>query len=112
MQNYNRKSTGMVCVNGTLYLAIQNLNKTPEAPFDDAPSASISKSTDHGVTWTWDKSAPMFSDHKFTTIFFLDFGKNNANAIDKYVYAYGLDNNWRQAFGTVLDPVDVYLARV
>src|SRR5579871_4253942 len=51
MQNYNRKPTGMVCVNGALYLAIQDLNKTPEAPFDDAPSASIAKSIDHGVTW-------------------------------------------------------------
>lgn len=54
----------------------------------------------------------MFGNYKFTTIFFLDFGKNNANAIDKYVYAYGLDNNWRESSGTVPDPVDVYLARV
>jgi len=81
-------------------------------PYTDAPSASISKSTDHGVTWTWDTSAPMFTDHKFTTIFFLDFGKNNANAIDNYIYAYGLDYNGHPAGGTVLDPVDVYLARV
>src|SRR5258708_33707103 len=111
-QNYNRKPTGMVCVDGTLYLAIQNLDKTPEHAFNDAPSASISKSTDHGLTWTWDTGAPMFSDHKFTTIFFLDFGKNNANAIDNYVYAYALDNNWREAHGVVPDPVDVFLARV
>jgi hypothetical protein len=31
----------------------------------------------------------------FTTIFFLDYGKNSSEAIDQYVYAYGLDNNWR-----------------
>ena len=31
----------------------------------------------------------------FTTIFFLDYGRNSAHAIDGYVYAYGLDNNWR-----------------
>src|SRR5258707_13490650 len=74
-QNYNRKPTGMVCVDGVLYLAIQDLNKTPASAFNDAPSASISKSTDHGVNWTWDTRAPMFSDHQFTTIFFLDFGK-------------------------------------
>ncbi len=114
-QDYNRKPTGMVCVNGTLYLALQNLNKTRDASgkaHEDAPSASISKSTDHGLTWTWDKTAPMFDNHQFTTIFFLDFGRNNANAIDKYIYAYGLDYNWHQSDGTVPDPLDVYLARV
>src|SRR5579859_4550669 len=114
-ENYNRKPTGMLCVNGNLYLAVQDLNDARDKttkPFSEAPSASISKSTDHGLTWTWDKQAPMFSDHKFTTIFFLDFGKNNANAIDNYVYAYGLDNNWRESDGAVPDPVDVYLARV
>ncbi len=114
-QDYNRKPTGMLCVNGTLYLAIQNLNKTrnPDGKsHEDAPSASISKSTDHGNTWTWNTREPMFSNYQFTTIFFLDFGKNNANAIDSYVYAYGLDNNWHMSDGTVPNPVDVYLARV
>jgi len=114
-QNYNRKPTGMLCVNGMLYLAVQNLRKTHDAfgkAFTDAPSASISKSTDHGVTWAWDAAAPMFDNHQFTTIFFLDFGKNNANAIDKYIYVYGLDYNWHESDGTVPNPVDVYLARV
>ena len=43
--------------------------------------------------------------YKFTTIFFLDFGKNSAHAIDKYVYAYGLDKSWRGRSA-------LYLARV
>ena len=98
---YTRKPTGMLCSGGALYLAFQNLN---ESTFDDAPAASIAKSVDDGLTWTWDKSAPMFGTpnnaasgkaYKFTTIFFLDYGKDSANAIDGYVYAYGLDNNWR-----------------
>jgi len=109
-RHYNRKPTGMLCVDGAIYLAFQNLQKRH---FDDAPAASIAKSTDHGVTWTWDRTAPMFgasrraSDpaaHKFTTIFFLDYGRNYGNAIDGFVYAYGLDNNWR-------DQQDLYLAR-
>lgn len=109
--NYNRKPTGMLCINNTLYLAFQNLHT---ATFDDAPAASIAQSTDHGVTWIWDTTAPMFGvpgnpndpkAYRFTTIFFLDYGKNAANAIDGYVYAYGLDYNWRsQEF--------LYLARV
>ena len=34
--------------------------------------------------------------YKFTTIFFLDYGKDSAQAIDGYVYAYAMDNNWRE----------------
>jgi hypothetical protein len=99
--NYNRKPTGMLCRDGAIYLAFQNLNFST---FDDAPAASIAKSTDGGVTWTWDASTPMFGTpanpgskkaYKFTTVFFLDYGRNAENAIDGYVYAYGLDNNWR-----------------
>lgn len=98
---YNRKPTGMLCIDNAIYLAFQNLDSSH---FDDAPAASIAKSSDHGLTWVWDRESPMFGtpgqphnplDHKFTTIFFLDYGKNSANAIDDYVYAYGLDNNWR-----------------
>ena len=108
---YNRKPTGMLCINGTLYLAFQNLNLST---FNDAPTASIAMSTNHGTSWTWDTNTPMFGApgnansplaYKFTTIFFLDFGKNSANAIDGYVYAYGLDNNWRSQTA-------MYLARV
>src|SRR5947209_2999375 len=94
---YNTKPTGMVCINSALYLAFQNLN---ESNFNSAPAASVARSTDHGSTWTWDSSAPMFGGPGkaplFTTIFFLDYGKNSADALDQYVYAYGLDNNWRE----------------
>lgn len=106
---YSRKPTGMACVDGALYLAVQDLN----LDFNDAPNASISRSVDHGVTWTWDRSGPMFGGGKFTTIMFLDYGKNSVNAPDGYVYAYGLDNNWRDSFNDrVPDPVDLFLARV
>jgi hypothetical protein len=115
---YNRKPTGMACVNGVLYLAVQDL-KYGDNAFDDAPNASISKSTDHGATWTITEEA-MFTDHRFTTIFFLDFGKNAEHATaalgqrdGRYLYAYGLDWNWRQSVTrTVPDPVDLYLGRV
>ena len=99
--NYNRKPTGMLCRDGAIYLAFQNLNFST---FDDAPAASIAKSTDQGATWTWDTTAAMFGTpnnpankkaYKFTTIFFLDYGRDSENAVDGYVYAYGLDNNWR-----------------
>ncbi len=103
---FNRKPTGMLCTHGTLYLAFQNLDSVG---FNSAPAGSIAKSTDHGVTWTWDRSAPMFGGPGqaplFTTVLFLDFGKDSRDAIDQYVYAYGLDNNWRSQQA-------LYLARV
>jgi hypothetical protein len=108
---YTDKPTGMVCVGGAIYLAYQNLN---ENTFEDAPAASIVESQNHGLTWSANPATPMFgapgnaadpTAYLFTTIFFLDFGQNNANAIDQYVYAYGLDNDWR-------DQTAVYLARV
>jgi hypothetical protein len=55
----------------------------------------------------------MFRDYIFTTVFFLDYGKDNENAIDEYVYAYGIDNNWRDSFNNaVQDPTELFLARV
>ncbi len=106
---YNRKPTGMLCVGDTIYLAAQDLAKD----FNDAPAATIAKSTDHGRTWTWDQRAPMFDDHTFTTIWFADFGRGNADAPDRFAYAYGLDGNWRDsATDEVPDPQDVFLARI
>lgn len=115
---YNRKPTGIVSVGGTLYLAVQDL-RYGEGAFDDAPAASISRSDDHGRTWTR-TSVPMFDDHRFTTVFFADFGRDSEHAVSalgaddgSYVYAYGQDWNWRASgAGTVPDPVDLYLARV
>lgn len=112
---YNRKPTGMISVNGDLYLAVQDLSKGGGwRAFNDAPSATILKSTDKGKTWTWDKTKPMFDDYVFTTIMFLDYGKDSENnTSDEYVYAYGLDYNWRDSFiDTVEDPTNLYLARV
>ena len=107
--NYNRKPTGMICVDGVLYCAVQDLN----TDFNDAPAATICKSTDKGRTWTWDNSTPMFGNYKFTTIMFLDYGKNNQYGTDGYVYAYGIDNNWRDSFNDrVQDPTQLFLARV
>ena len=46
-------------------------------------------------------------------LMFLDYGKNSENCPDDYVYAYGMDYNWRDSFtNQVIDPVDLYLARV
>jgi hypothetical protein len=115
---YNRKPTGMTCVDGVLYLAMQDLKYGTYA-FDESPVASISRSDDHGVTWT-PTSSPMFPGSRLSTLFFLDFGQDYKLAADAlgprdgaYVYAYGLDGNWRQSYTMVVaDPDRLYLGRV
>jgi hypothetical protein len=107
--DFTRKPTGMLCVDGVIYLAVQDLRHD----FNEAPAATIARSDDRGKTWTWDTTAPMFDDHEFTTIFFADFGKDAEHAPDGYAYAYGLDGNWRDSFDdSVPDPTELFLARV
>jgi hypothetical protein len=107
--NYNRKPTGMLCIHGDLYLAVEDLRTLT---YDDAPAATITRSTDKGRTWSWDSTGPMFSNRVFTTIMFLDFGKDAELAPPGYVYAYGLDDNWAFNSSESPPPTQLYLARV
>ncbi|WP_265444433.1 DUF4185 domain-containing protein [Flexivirga meconopsidis] len=105
---YTRKPTGMACVAGKKYLAVQDL----AYDFNRAPAATIASSAD-GINWSWDRTAPMFSGGVFTTVMFLDYGKDYRDALDGYVYAYGIDGNWRDSYSDVVpDPTSLYLARV
>ena len=109
-EGFTRKPTGMLCVDGVLYLAVQDLR----LDFNEAPAATIARSDDHGATWTWDTAAPMFDEGVFTTVWFADYGKDAEHAPDAdYAYAYGLDHNWRDSFDdSVPDPTELFLARV
>ena len=107
----SRKPTGMTCVDGDLYLFFQNLkNAFSGNAFGDAPHASVSVTRDKGRTWEYDGDEPMFTDHVFTTGFFLDYGRCQEHAIDEYIYVYGLDYNWRYSEG--FSQTKMYLARV
>jgi CubicO group peptidase (beta-lactamase class C family) len=74
-----RKASGMLSVDGTLYMLVRN-----------AANAHLGWSTDRGATWTW-------ADWKFTESFgcptFLNFGRNYAGARDGYVYIYSHDSD-------------------
>ncbi|MBN2505044.1 MAG: hypothetical protein JXB20_06865 [Bacilli bacterium] len=112
---YNRKPTGMLSVDGILYMAVQDLNKAGgPGIFNDAPNATIIRSNDKGQTWVWNTETAMFTGYKFTTVMFLDYGKDSTwNTFDDYVYAYGLDYNWRDSFSnSVPDPQKLFLARM
>jgi hypothetical protein len=98
----------MACVGSDIYLAVQDLARD----FNHAPRATVAKSTDRGLTWSWPSSKPMFDDGACTTIFFLDAGKATADPLE-YVYAFCLDYNWRDSYTDVVeDPTALFMARV
>src|SRR5690606_4790081 len=74
-----RKASGMLMVDGVLYLLARNMD-----------NAALAWSHDRGASWTW-------ADWKFTSGFgaptFLNFGRNYAGARDNYVYVYSLDGD-------------------
>jgi len=74
-----RKASGILCVDGVIYLWARN-----------ADISQLARSDDHGASWRW-------ADWKFTNSFgcptFLNFGRNYAGARDKFVYIYSPDCN-------------------
>ncbi len=92
------KPSGMICVDGILYLAFQNLLRTRQPPFSlvsqHGSDAQIVYSTNKGRFWVPTLAnipSPMFLGHKFGGPSFINFGQNNANARDSYVYAVSSD---------------------
>jgi len=97
------KPSGMICVGGVLYLAFQNLRKMQKAPFSmlsqHGSDAHIVYATrdvcGFGVgQWTptlANIAEPMFPGHRFGGPAFINFGRNNANARDGFVYAVSSD---------------------
>ncbi|MBN2474477.1 MAG: serine hydrolase [Pirellulales bacterium] len=73
-----KKASGMLMVDGRLYMAVRN-----------AGNAQLAWSDDRGQTWHW-------CDWRFTDSFgcptFLNFGRDYAGARDSYVYVYSHDH--------------------
>jgi hypothetical protein len=75
-----KKASGMLMVDGTLYLWTRNAD-------GKGNESQLAWSRDHGVTWTW-------SDWRFPEFgacTFLNFGRNYAGARDPFVYVYSAD---------------------
>ncbi len=74
-----RKASGLLSVDGVLYLLARNLR-----------NSQLAWSSDLGKSWTW-------ADWKFTESFgcptFLNFGRDYAGARDGFVYVYSQDAN-------------------
>lgn len=73
-----KKASGLVMVDGVLYLLARN-----------AGNSQLAWSSDHGKPWTW-------SDWKIAESFgcptFLNFGRDYAGARDEFVYIYSPDS--------------------
>jgi hypothetical protein len=105
--HYYQKPTGMLCRGGLIFVAVQDLDA---GSYNAAPAATIAVSRDAGATFR-ESPVPMFLGGVFTTIFFLDQGPDGRDAQDPYVYAYGLDFNWRGS-PHAASPQALYLARI
>lgn len=85
-----RKASGLICVDGVLYLLARNLE-----------NSQLAWSTDLGKNWIW-------AEWKFETSFgapsFLQFGKDYSGARDSFVYIYSQDSDsaYQRADGMVL----------
>jgi len=72
------KASGMIMVNGVLYLWVRN-----------AQNAQLARSADSGKTWEWG----FRMQSGFGSPSFLNFGKDNSGARDEYVYTYSQDGD-------------------
>jgi CubicO group peptidase (beta-lactamase class C family) len=85
-----RKASGLVMIDGVLYLLVRNV-----------ANSQLAWSADHGETWK-------FADWKFTDSFgapaFINFGRNYAGARDEFVYvvSHDADSAYEVADGCVL----------
>jgi hypothetical protein len=110
------KPTGFLSARGKLYLAFQNMTGRSDLPHNESDimaiyghgyDAQIVESNDHGKTWVPDLKTikkPMFPGRIFGAVAFINFGKDNAGARDKFVYAVsgqGWDNGSELRLGRV-----------
>src|SRR5262249_46040267 len=70
------KSSGMLMVDGVLYMWVRNTR-----------NSQLAWSEDHGRTWQWG----FRFDTSFGSPSFLNFGRNYAGARDGFVYVYSQD---------------------
>jgi hypothetical protein len=94
------KASGLICVNGVLYLAVSRHRYSDEHfVIQETWDASIVKSTDHGMTWspTPKLGHAMFPGRVFSNPFFVQHGKDGHGmkaGTENFVYAVSNDGTW------------------
>jgi hypothetical protein len=84
------KPAGLLSLEGILYLAVENMNygENPEFNRQRNINGWIITSNDYGKTWNTDATPTDFFTGRFSSIHFLQFGKDYEGARDEFVYAY------------------------
>lgn len=92
------KPSGMICIEGVLYLAFQNMLRAKPPCYgltsQHGSDAQIIYSTNKSLFWTpalQNISSPMFPGCLFGGPAFVQHGRNNAEARDDFVYAVSSD---------------------
>ena len=91
--SHGAKASGMLCIDGTLYMLVRNTD-----------NSQLAWSHDHARSWHW---AAWRFETSFGAPTFLNFGRDYAGARDGYVYIYSQDSD------SAYEPADrMVLARV
>lgn len=113
---FEGKSWGTICVDGTLYSWVVPDVPDSGGPRDHYRYIELARSTDHGATWTKAGWRWRIEDDLIIPTF-LVFGKDNDGARDGYVYSYFIRPQSRDATQAshgleIHRPGAIYLARV
>lgn len=84
---FDGKSWGTTCIGGVLYSWVIPDNPDTGGPRDHYRYIELARSTDHGARWTKAEWRWRREDNLIIPTF-LVFGKDNAGALDDYVYSY------------------------
>jgi hypothetical protein len=99
------KGSGLTCVEGKLYLAAFHHRYAFEMkryPWYSATNSRLLCSEDHGASWTHFSEFPAFPS-PFGNPSFVQFGKNNEQADDEYVYAVSAaEGRWENNDSVIL----------
>jgi hypothetical protein len=89
-QKFGVKPAGVISVKGVLYFSVENMNYGDNPSFNRQHNLNgwIITSTDFGKTWKLDATRQNFLEGRVASAHFIQFGKDNADAPDTYVYAY------------------------
>jgi hypothetical protein len=84
------KPAGLISVKGVLYFSVENMNYGDNPTFNRQHNLNgwIITSQDFGKTWKLDATRQDFFTGRVASAHFIQFGKDNADEQDGYVYAY------------------------
>ena len=95
------KPAGLLCLDGVLYMAVQNINYGDRPEFNRQHNLNgwIISSNDYGATWDTDATQQDFFTGRVSSCHFLQAGQGRKCVVDGYIWAYfpcGLesDDSW------------------